>query len=119
MKARVDLVLDCAEPQTLAEFWREALGYRTHFTYESIVVLVPEDGTGPPLVLQRVPEPKSAKNRMHVDIVADEIEPVVERLEGLGAQRVHDGVRTAGGARWISMADPAGNEFCVCTGVEY
>jgi hypothetical protein len=84
-------------------------------------VLVPGDdgGNASPLVLQRVPEPKVAKNRMHVDLVADEIEPEVQRLVDLGAIRAHEGVQSFGPTQWVTLTDPAGNEFCVCTGVEW
>jgi hypothetical protein len=119
-KARLDLVLDCAAPQQLEEFWREALGYRTYFSTESAVVLVPNDDTNAsPLVLQQVPEPKAGKNRMHLDLVADDIQPEIDRLVGLGAQRTDDGVQSIGDIQWVRMVDPVGNEFCVCTGVEW
>jgi predicted enzyme related to lactoylglutathione lyase len=113
-------VLDCAEPQALEEFWRAALGYRTYFSSESAVILVPTDDTNAsPFVLQQVPESKSGKNRMHMDLVADDIEPEVDRLIGLGATRVHDDVQNIGEVRWVTLHDPVGNEFCVCTGVEW
>lgn len=118
-QARVDLVLDCSDREKLAEFWRDALDYRIHYSRASHAVLVPRDGTAPPLVLQQVPEPKSGKNRMHLDIVTDEVEPEVARLEALGARRLHDGVQTAGQTRWVTMADPENNEFYVCAGVEW
>lgn len=118
-RARVDLVLDCAEPAKLVEFWREALGYREYYTDESIAVLVPEDRADPPLVLQGVPEPKAGKNRMHLDIVIDDIEPEIERLEALGAQRIDDGMQSVGDIKWVRMLDPEQNEFCVCTGVQW
>jgi predicted enzyme related to lactoylglutathione lyase len=118
-RARVDLVLDCAEPAKLVEFWREALGYREYHTDASIAVLVPEDRTDPPLVLQGVPEPKAGKNRMHLDIVIDDIEPEIERLEALGAQRIDDGMQSVGDIKWVRMLDPEQNEFCVCTGVQW
>jgi predicted enzyme related to lactoylglutathione lyase len=118
-KARLDLVLDCADPERLVEFWREALDYRVYYSAASYAVLVPEDGTASPLVLQQVPEPKPGKNRMHVDIVTDDVEPEVERLEAVGARRLHEGVQSFGPTRWVTMADPEGNEFCVCTGVEW
>ncbi len=101
------------------EFWREALGYREYFVDTSFAVLVPKEGTAPPLVLQGVPEPKSGKNRMHLDLVVDDIEPEVERLRGLGAQRVDEGIQNVGSVQWVRMADPEDNEFCVCTGVEW
>lgn len=119
-KARLDLVLDCANPEQLKEFWREALGYRIYYSDASVAVLVPvDDGNASPLVLQQVPEPKDGKNRMHLDIVADEIEPEIERLQALGARRLHDDVRSLGDVRWVTLADPENNEFCVCTGVEW
>jgi hypothetical protein len=118
-KARVDLVLDCADPATLVGFWRDALEYREYYADASIAVLVPEEGISPPLVLQRVPEPKAGKNRMHLDIVVDDIEPEIERLVALGATRLDEGVQSLGETRWVRMLDPAQNEFCVCTGVEW
>jgi hypothetical protein len=119
VKARVDLVLDCADPARLVDFWREALRYREYYVDTSFAVLVPREGVAPPLVLQGVPEPKAGKNRMHLDLVVDEIEPEVERLRGLGARRLDEGIQSIGAAQWVRMADPEQNEFCVCTGVEW
>jgi predicted enzyme related to lactoylglutathione lyase len=118
-KATVELVLDCAEPATLAMFWREALGYRDYFTDAKLAVLVPKDGTASPLLLQGVPESKVGKNRMHLDIVVDDVEAEVQRLQALGARRIDDGVQSYGGTRWVRMADPEHNEFCVSSGVEW
>ena len=118
-KARVDLVLDCAEPKQLADFWREALNYRDYYTDTNVAVLVPNEGIAPPLVLQGVPEPKAAKNRMHLDIVVDDIEPEIARLRSLGATRLDEGVQSLGETKWVRMSDPENNEFCVCTGVEW
>ena len=119
-KARLDLVLDCAEPQALEPFWRDALGYRSYFSSDSHVILVPnDDSNASPLVLQQVPEPRVGKNRMHVDLVTDDIEGEVERLVDLGATRLHDGIQNMGDVRWVTLADPVGNELCVCTGVEW
>jgi predicted enzyme related to lactoylglutathione lyase len=118
-KASVELVLDCEEPTRLAEFWRAALDYREHSTDANLTVLVPKGGSASPLLLQRVPEPKAAKNRMHLDIVVDDVEAEVRRLQALGAHRVDDGVQSFGGTRWVRMSDPEQNEFCVSTGVEW
>jgi predicted enzyme related to lactoylglutathione lyase len=119
-KARLDLVLDCARPQELEDFWREALGYRSYFSSESAVILVPgDDSSASPLVLQQVPEPRVGKNRMHVDLVTDDIEGEVERIVALGATRQHDGIQNIGETRWVTLADPVGNELCVCTGIEW
>ena len=119
MKARIDLVLDCAEPAKLVEFWREALDYREYFTDTSFAVLVPKEGNTPPVVLQGVPEPRVGKNRMHLDIVVDDIELEVKRLQALGATRLDEGHQHFGDTLWVRMCDPEQNEFCVCTGVEW
>lgn len=75
----------------------------------------PENGIGGGLrvLFQTVPEPKTAKNRVHLDLHygADRIDTEAERLEGLGATRLYVGEE--GPSRWIVMADPEGNEFCV------
>ena len=118
-KARLDLVLDCADPSTLVAFWREALDYREYYADSSFAVLVPKEGTASPLVLQGVPEAKAGKNRMHLDIVVDDIEPEIARLQALGAHRLDQGVQAFGDTQWVRMADPELNEFCVCTGVEW
>ncbi len=56
---------------------------------------------------------------MHLDIVVDDIEPEIARLQTLGAQRLDAGVQSFGDTKWVRMADPEQNEFCVCTGVEW
>ena len=118
-KATVELVLDCADPARLAEFWRPALDYRDYYVDDKLAVLVPNGQTGSPLLLQRVPEPKVGKNRMHLDVVVDDVEAEVRRLQALGAHRIDDGVQSFGGTRWVRMSDPEQNEFCVSTGVEW
>lgn len=118
-KADVELVLDCAEPARLGTFWCEALGYRDYYTDANLAVLVPNEGVAPPLLLQGVPEPKAGKNRMHLDIVADDLEVEVQRLEALGARRIDDGVQRFGGTQWVRMSDLEQNEFCVSTGIEW
>lgn len=70
----------------------------------------------PNLLLQQVAEPKSVKNRMHLDIENPDVDNEVARLEALGAKRTEDQARREHGNRWIVMADPEGNEFCVCDG---
>ena len=69
---RLVFVLDCRDPDRLASFWSEAIGYRVSTSAEPYVVLVPANGHGPELVLQRVGEPKTTKNRMHLDIRTDD-----------------------------------------------
>ena len=114
MAAKLGLVLDCADPEGLAEFWSAAIGYTTLGGAGSYVVLVDESGQQPKLLLQGVSEPKSGKNRMHFDIETPTVDEEVSRLEALGATRLEAGAIEEHGNRWVVLADPEGNEFCVC-----
>jgi predicted enzyme related to lactoylglutathione lyase len=111
----VILILDCNDLDRTAAFWSEALRYREVHRVEPYLVLMPAEGDGSGLVLQlqRVPEPKSGKNRLHLDLHVEALEPEVERLVALGARRVDDALLEHD-FRWQVMADPEGNEFCVC-----
>jgi predicted enzyme related to lactoylglutathione lyase len=112
----IGLVLDCRDPARLADFWAAALGYISLGAAGAYVVLLPDGRPGPKLLLQQVPEPKTVKNRMHLDIDAVDIEAEANRLEALGARRVAADPVHEHGTNWILMADPEGNEFCVCDG---
>ena len=112
----IGLVLDCTDPQRLAGFWAPALGYVNLGTAGSYVLLLPNGKPGPKLLLQQVPEAKTVKNRMHLDIETADIETEATRLEALGARRVRDDHIHEHGTNWILMTDPEGNEFCVCDG---
>ena len=116
MAATMGLVLDCSDPDELAPFWSAALGYTILGGAGSYVMLVDTEGVGPKLLLQEVPEAKSSKNRMHLDIETPDVETEASRLESLGARRLEAGVRSEHGTSWVIMADPEGNEFCVCDG---
>ena len=115
MRHQIGLVLDCHDPEALARFWSEALGYQTLGGAGSYVLLVDADNRGPKLLLQRVSESKLAKNRMHFDIETPHVDHEVARLEGLGATRAEE-ARVEHGSRWVVMRDPEDNEFCVCDG---
>jgi predicted enzyme related to lactoylglutathione lyase len=110
--ATLQLVLDCADPVALGEFWAAALGYQNLGAFEEYVALV-ADGA-PVILLQRVAEPKQGKNRMHLDIKTPDVDGEVDRLVTLGAKRLSDAPMEQLGQRWVVMADPEGNEFCVC-----
>jgi predicted enzyme related to lactoylglutathione lyase len=115
--ANVVLILDCNDLDRTAEFWAGALRYQAVYRSEPYLVLMPQeesDGSGLVLQLQRVPEPKQGKNRLHLDLHVDDLEPEVERLSALGARPVNTDVAQESGFRWQVMADPEGNEFCVC-----
>lgn len=112
--SKLGLVVDCADPDGLAAFWSAAIGYTTLGGAGSYVLLVDEAGQQPKLLLQRVAEPKAGKNRVHFDIETPTVDAEVARLEGLGARRIEPDAIEEHGNRWVVMADPEGNEFCVC-----
>jgi catechol 2,3-dioxygenase-like lactoylglutathione lyase family enzyme len=114
LKPNLDIVIDCADPETLAAFWAEALGYRAVGYREPYFLLLPTEPAYPPMILQRVPEPKRGKARVHVDLRVDNVPAEVRRLEALGARRVDVG--QGDDVEWVPMSDPEGNEFCVCPG---
>jgi predicted enzyme related to lactoylglutathione lyase len=114
-EATIGLVLDCADPQALADFWSRALGVQ-RLGGAGNYVLLASTGALPKLLLQRVGEPKLGKNRMHLDIETPDVDAEVERLEKIGARRLEAQARAEHGSRWVVMADPEGNEFCVCDG---
>ncbi|HYZ92989.1 MAG TPA: VOC family protein [Actinomycetota bacterium] len=118
MSRKIGLVLDCHDPEALAAFWAPALGYNHIGSVENYALLLSDDGASPKLLLQRVPEDKTIKNRMHLDIEIADVDAEVERLEGLGAKRLEAGSRSEHGTKWVIMTDPEGNEFCVCDGGE-
>jgi predicted enzyme related to lactoylglutathione lyase len=115
-EASIGLVLDCADPEALAGFWSPALGLQRLGSAGNYVLLVSPSGALPKLLLQRVAEAKATKNRMHLDIETPDIDAETARLEGIGARRVETQARTEFGNHWVIMADPEGNEFCVCDG---
>jgi predicted enzyme related to lactoylglutathione lyase len=115
-EASIGLVLDCADPPALAEFWSSALGLQRLGSAGNYVLLVSPSGVLPKLLLQGVGEPKTTKNRMHLDIETADVDAEVTRLESIGARRVETESRAEHGTRWVIMADPEGNEFCVCDG---
>src|SRR5690348_5533055 len=107
-----ELIVDAADPRRLAGFWAAVLGWQPTGRYEGAVEVAGSPGTGPSLVFVPVPEPKTVKNRLHVDVnpVGCDQAQEVERLIGLGARRVDVG---QGEQTWVVLADPEGNEFCV------
>lgn len=135
-----NVTFDCADPDRMSTFWAAALGYEKRtfpdelrkqllesgLTEQDLAARgLAEDpsGVGPRLFFQRVPEPKIAKNRMHIDInvgdggpaAHDQVDAEVERLVGLGATvfRKHDGTWGPWPEYHYVLTDPDGNEFCV------
>jgi hypothetical protein len=143
MATSIQVVFDCADPDRVAKFWATALGYKLQdpppgfATWEEFLTAqkVPQElwnsrsavvdpaGNGPRLFFQQVPEPKTVKNRVHLDINASQgfgvpleerkkqVNAEVERLIGEGATKLRVGEEMS--EYWIVMADPEGNEFCV------
>jgi len=119
-----ELAIDCADPGGLARFWCSVLGYEVRDEDDGIVTigspLVPEGrsrpGPVPPtLTFARVPEDKTVKNRLHLDVNPTDREQheEVRRLLDLGARYANVG---QGDESWVVLADPEGNEFCVLAG---
>ena len=103
------VTIDCADPRQLASWWADVLGTRVLADYDEFIMV----GAGAVVLgFQRVPEPKSGKNRVHLDFEADDYESEIERLGGLGATVVTEH-STAGDFRWTIRRDPEGNEFDV------
>jgi hypothetical protein len=136
----VQIAVDCASPHELADWWAEALGWQVEPQDEAFIqrmvdaghataddttrhrgalvwktgaaVNSPEPGR-PRLLFQAVPESKTVKNRLHLDVRVgpDDREAEVARLVGLGATELWRS--SQGPHSWVTMADPEGNEFCV------
>jgi predicted enzyme related to lactoylglutathione lyase len=117
MSIRVQcLCIDSNDPGKLASFWTDVLGWRRTHDSDHEVVLEPpkgspEDGVAPDLLFLRVPEGKSIKNRLHLDLRPDDQDAEIRRVEGLGARRVSVG--QGADVSWVVLADPEGNEFCI------
>ena len=111
---RVSVVLDCHDSDALVPFWEAALGYQLVDNADGYRILVPreDEPPGPVLILQPVPEPKSGKNRMHLDVHPDDPVGHIGHLESLGGRRIGTPI-AAYGVEWQTMADPEGHEFCV------
>jgi hypothetical protein len=140
------LVIDCAEPHTLADWWADALGWEVERGDESFIRRMIDEGhateddvtthggrlvwkTGaainhpdgqesgrPRMLFQQVPEPKTVKNRIHIDLrpISDDPEKQVAALVDKGATLLWRG-QEGPVHRWATLADPEGNEFCVPT----
>jgi predicted enzyme related to lactoylglutathione lyase len=105
-------ILDCVDPQPLAEFWSQALGFRVGSWEPPYQRIVDPSGRWPDLIFQAVPEAKRGKNRMHLDIQLTDMRKELQRLLELGAQLV-EAPHDDGGYEIATLADPQGNEFCL------
>ena len=108
---RLEFTLDCTDLDRTAEFWQAAGGFVVDGSIEGRYISM--SGHGVTLTLQRVAEPKTGKNRMHLDLLVENLEQEVHRLESIGASRVTPTARQEFGQTWFVLVDPEGNEFCV------
>ena len=135
MGVRFQLVIDCAEPEPLARFWAAALGYVLEPPPEGFATwddyyrdlglpesflghgtdcIIDPAGSGPRVWFQMVPDVKTVKNRLHLDLITDTFDAETGRLLSLGARRLRD-VQGAGSS-WTTFADIEGNEFDLIAG---
>jgi predicted enzyme related to lactoylglutathione lyase len=111
------VAVDCIDAASLARFWADVLGREVadHPTRENAVVLADDQGVhGPRLAFHQVPEPKTTKNRLHLDLITTDFEAETKRLVGLGGHKLRDVEQ--GGARWTTLGDIEGNEFDLIAG---
>ncbi len=136
----VQIAVDCARPHELADWWAEALGWQVEAQDEAFIQRMIDEGQAsedqttrhkgalvwavgaairspdpdrPRILFQIVPEPKTVKNRLHLDVRvgAEAQEAEVARLLGMGATELWRA--SQGPFSWVTLADPEGNEFCV------
>ncbi|MBV9355908.1 MAG: VOC family protein [Chloroflexi bacterium] len=109
-----ELIVDCLDPERVANFWMGVLDYRvTDRGPRGEIELSGSEPAAPKLVFVRVPEPKAVKNRLHVDVnpVGNDQDAELRRLLALGARPVDVGQTPS--VSWVVLADPEDNEFCL------
>jgi catechol 2,3-dioxygenase-like lactoylglutathione lyase family enzyme len=117
MTSRIgEMIIDCADPEATAAFWCGALGYRV-FDRDETGVAIAGASSAPTILLIRTDDPKREKTRIHFDLCPTDGDQAgeVERLIALGATPVDIGQGDT--KKWVVLADPAGNEFCVMPNV--
>jgi predicted enzyme related to lactoylglutathione lyase len=108
------IVVDCSDLERAADFWTKILGYVREGEPEGqYQALVPSDGSGVEVLLQRVPEVKDTKNRLHFDLRTPDLAVELARVCALGATLLTPEPILEDGWTWHILADPDGNEFCV------
>lgn len=107
------VVVDCADPRAMAQFWGEAVDWTLHEVTDDSAVLRSAGGVGPYLEFLRTPGEKSVPDRVHLDLLpypGDDKAAEVARLRTLGAADLDVG---QGEVSWTCLVDPEGHEFCV------
>lgn len=107
------LAIDAADPRVVADFWCAVLGWHVAGEDEDAITIADPDGSGPSIDVLAVPEPKTVKNRLHLDLRADgsTTQEELGRLLSLGARRADVG--QGDDVSWVVLRDPEGNEFCL------
>lgn len=110
------MVVDADDCELLARFWSQALGWRITYESSGEWAIEPPEGSpavdvAPDILFVKVPDRKTTKNRLHLDLRPSDQGAQVRRLLDLGARRVDIG--QSEDVSWVVMADPEGNEFCV------
>jgi len=109
------IVVDAGDPERLARFWSEAIGWRITYESDDEWAVEPPEGSpatdvAPDILFVKVPDRKVSKNRLHLDLRPADQQAEVDRLIALGAAPADIG---QGDSSWGVLADPEGNEFCV------
>lgn len=113
MRGELVVVVDVGDLERAAAFWGGVLGYERVGEPNVYLSLVPADGVGVEVLLQKVADPKQGKNRLHLDLRTADLDVEVARVEALGARRLTEEPVVEAGWTWHVLADPDGNEFCV------
>ncbi len=103
------IVFDCANAGDLAAFWADVLKSKVDADGNQFFATVNKGGEGTALMFIQVPEPRTGKNRLHIDLASTDWAAEIDRIVGLGAKCV--GEHEEDGTRWITLADPEGNVF--------
>ena len=105
-----EVVIDCSHPRELARFWSAVLGGEVGERDADWCYILPPGWTQ--LSFQRVPETKTIKNRLHIDVAVDDLVSAIEQAERIGAHRVGE-VQHTGSGTFQVLQDPEGNEWCL------
>ncbi|WP_374454859.1 VOC family protein [Nocardioides sp.] len=110
------ITMDTTDAMSLAAWWAEQMGATVGETNDGFYVMVSGGGLPGLLSFQKVDDPTPGKNRIHLDLTAPDLDAEVDRLLGAGATLVER--RGDESFRWVTMADPDGNQFCVAAASE-
>jgi predicted enzyme related to lactoylglutathione lyase len=111
------VTMDCREPAALASFWGEVLGTEPDLVMDDGRFVFLRGAEGLPVIcFQRVPEAKTVKNRVHLDVSVDDLDTATARVEALGGSWPDRTEHRLEDFTWRTLADPEGNEFDIAIG---